>query len=118
PQNAHPAVLSVAYTSEGRFTHGTKSTANARLSPIFCRCFAVKTKKATAPQWPQEKESLVGSDGRLDFGFVDVEVRVDMLHVVVFFERLDQAHHLRGLRASQLDVVLRDHPDFRGRGRD
>src|SRR5229473_2391510 len=39
-----------------------------------------------------------------------------MLHVVVLFEGFDQAHHLGGLRARQLDVVLRDHGDLR-RGR-
>src|SRR5207248_7525554 len=37
-QNSRPAVLSVA-SVEGRFAHGTKSTANARLSPTFCGCF-------------------------------------------------------------------------------
>src|SRR4029077_1841981 len=36
-----------------------------------------------------------------------------MLHVIVFFKRFDEAHHLRGLRAGQLDVILRDHSDFR-----
>ena len=31
----------------------------------------------------------VGADGCLDFGFVDIEVGVDVLHVVVLFERFD-----------------------------
>ena len=59
-----------------------------------------------------EKQSI-GADGGLNFGLVDVEVRVDVLYVVVLFEGFDQAHHLRGLRAGQLDVVLRNHADFR-----
>src|SRR6267142_386538 len=65
--------------------------------------------------WPSSKlqSELVRADSGLDFRFVDIEVRVNMLHVVVFFERFHQANHLRGLRARQLDVVLRDHRDFR-----
>src|ERR1700682_3926671 len=38
-----------------------------------------------------------------------------MLHVVVLFARFHQALYLRGLRARQLDVILWDHGDLRGR---
>jgi hypothetical protein len=38
-----------------------------------------------------------------------VEVGVDVLHVVVIFERLDQPNHRRGLMAFELDVILRNH---------
>ena len=34
----------------------------------------------------------------------------------MFFEGFDQAHHLGGLRTGELDIVLRDHGDLRGRG--
>ena len=40
---------------------------------------------------------------------VDIEIGVDVLHVVVFFERFHQADHLARGRAFQLDVVLRNH---------
>src|SRR5260370_42127007 len=67
-------------------------------------------------QWllgkPENRRDLVGADGRLNFGFVDIEVGVDVLHVVVLLECFDQAHHLRSLRACQLDVVLRDQSHF------
>ena len=46
-------------------------------------------------------------DGGLNFLFVDVEVGVDVLHVVVILERLDHAQHLLRLRAAELDVILR-----------
>ena len=49
---------------------------------------------------------------------IDIEVRVDVLHVIVVFERFDQANHLRGRRAFQLDVILRNHGDARGDGFD
>src|SRR5260370_12686864 len=70
--------------------------------------------KATAlPQWPWKNHTAsVGAHSRLDFGFVDVEVGVDVLHVIVLFESFDKAHHLRGLRARQLNVVLPHHSHF------
>src|SRR4029077_15909353 len=40
---------------------------------------------------------------------VDVEIRVDILHVVLIFKRFHQPDHLAGRRAFQLDVVLRNH---------
>src|SRR2546429_4227982 len=54
---------------------------------------------------------------RLNLRLIDVEVGVNMLHVVVLFERLDQPHHLHRLRTSELDVILRHHCDFRRRDR-
>src|SRR5438046_7335420 len=56
---------------------------------VSLQLFHGKKEKATARQRPQEKESLVRADSRLDFGFVDVEVCVNVLHVVVFFKSLD-----------------------------
>ena len=61
----------------------------------------------------ENKRSSVGPDRRLDFRFVNVEVRVHVLHVVVFFEGFYESHHLRCLRARQLDVILRHHADLR-----
>src|SRR5215469_1911960 len=47
---------------------------------------------------------------------IDIEVGVDVLDIIVIFESLDQADHLSGLLAFELDIVLRDHGDFcRGR---
>src|SRR5205807_6516720 len=40
---------------------------------VSLQLFHGKKEKATGPQRPQEKESLVRADSRLDFGFVDVE---------------------------------------------
>ena len=51
--------------------------------------------------------------GGLDFFFVDIEVRVNVLHIVVIFERLNHSQHLLRLRPGQLDVVLR-HPGHLG----
>ena len=45
------------------------------------------------------KFRLVRSNCRLNFRLVDIEISVDVLHVVVFFQSFDEAHHLRGLRA-------------------
>ena len=42
-------------------------------------------------------------------GFVDIEVGVDFLHVVVIFDGFHQAQHLLRVAAFELDVVLRDH---------
>ncbi len=40
---------------------------------------------------------------------IDVEVRVDVLHVVMIFERFHQANHRTRSRAFEFDVVLRNH---------
>lgn len=45
-------------------------------------------------------------------GFIDIEVGVNFLHVVVVFHGFHQAQHLLGATAFQLDVVLRDHRHF------
>jgi len=58
-------------------------------------------------------EDLAGDRG-LHFFLVDVEVGVNVLDVVVIFEGFDHAHHLLGLRAAELDVILGDESDFRG----
>ena len=49
----------------------------------------------------------------LDFLLVDVEVRPDVLGVVVILERVHQLQHLLRLLALELDVVLRQHRDLR-----
>ena len=54
----------------------------------------------------------VCADSGLNFTLVDIEVRVDVLHVIVFFQRFHQPEHLLGLFAGQLDVVLGNHRDF------
>jgi len=46
----------------------------------------------------------------LQLFLIHVEIRIDVLDVVVIFNRFQQADHLAGGRALQLDVVLRDHP--------
>ena len=54
---------------------------------------------------------------RLQLLLVDIEVGVDVLHVVVIFERFAQPQHAAGVLAFQLDQVLGHHGDggvFRG----
>ncbi len=73
----------------------------------------------TLSQREREKESLLNPPNKTEeasegsrrghVGFVDVEVRVNLLHVVVVFHGFHQAQHLLGTTAFQLDVVLRDH---------
>ena len=58
-----------------------------------------KTKSACAMKRPKEhgpsergpynSSALLGADGSLDFRFVDVEIGVDVLHVIVLFEGFD-----------------------------
>lgn len=40
-----------------------------------------------APSFVRTPQLLVGSNRRLNFRLVDVEVRIHVLHVVVFFQR-------------------------------
>src|SRR5258708_1587774 len=44
---------------------------------------------------------------------VYIEIRIHILHVVLIFQGLQQADHLVGGCAFELDVVLRNHPDLR-----
>ena len=46
--------------------------------------------------------------------FLDVEVREDVLDVLVVFELFHEPEHLIRLFAGQLHVRLGDHGDFRG----
>src|SRR5580692_6690928 len=57
---------------------------------------------------------ILGGNGGLDFLFVDIEVRIYALHIVVIFERFDHPKHLLRLLAAQFDVVLRN-PGYLGR---
>src|SRR6267154_3041592 len=50
----------------------------------------------------------------LNLRLINVEIGVDVLHVVVLFKGFDQPNHLRSLRTGELDVILRDHANFRG----
>src|SRR5215471_15182119 len=68
---------------------------------------------AFSKRWSKNAGSVC-AHCRLNLRFVNVEVGVNVLHVIVLFERLHQAQHLRGLRAGQLDGVLRYHAEFRG----
>src|ERR1700739_4961355 len=88
-------------------------------------CERAQSEKATCgiTWWPFDKpgirkSDLIRADGGLDFRFVDVEVGVNVLHIVMLFEGFHQAQHLRGLRAGKLDVILRNHADFRRRRSD
>ena len=81
------------------------------------RC-ALKEKTATedSTRWPVRKgpRNSVGPHGRLNFRLVDVEIGVNVLHVVVFFQGFYQAQHLLGLLPRQFNVVLRHHAHFGG----
>src|SRR5208282_3345565 len=63
------------------------------------------------------REQRLACYGCLNFLFVDVEVRVDVLHVVVLFHSFHHAQHLLRLLARELDVVLRHKRYFGRRGR-
>jgi hypothetical protein len=101
--------------------HRTKSTAFRASLPALCAADGSrnsanqKKRPVRDANWPRKnlQFNLVRSHSRLNLRFVNVEVRVDMLHIIVFFESFYQPHHLGGLRARQLDVVLRDHGDLR-----
>src|ERR1700693_4987405 len=67
--------------------------------------------------WKRRASEALARYRRLHFLLVDVEVRVDVLHVVVIFQRFDHPHHLLRLRPAQLDVILRYEADFCGRRR-
>jgi hypothetical protein len=44
----------------------------------------------------QQRYSSVGANGGLDFRFVDIEVGVDVLNVIVLFESFDEPQHRGG----------------------
>src|SRR6266481_8326369 len=58
---------------------------------------------------PARSITLVRADGRLDFALVNIKIRVYVLYVVVFFQRLDQPQHLLGLLAGQFHIILWNH---------
>lgn len=49
------------------------------------------------------------SQALIHFALVYVEVRIHFLNVVVVVESFVKFHHLFGVSALELDVVLRDH---------
>jgi hypothetical protein len=87
----------------------TQSKANTAVVPHFFLLASAKDSKKKAATELSEaaskidlyknthKERLVGAHRRLNFRLVNVKVRVDMLHVIVLFQRLDEPHHLRSL---------------------
>src|SRR5438477_6884426 len=68
----------------------------------------VRSDPGSMPRMRRLRASVTATGG----GLVDVEVRPHVLDVVVVFERLHQAHHLIGLLAVELDVVLRVHAEL------
>src|SRR5208337_3418517 len=68
-----------------------------------------KTAIEIRPMAAAENRCLVCANCRLNFRFVDIEVGVDVLHVIVFFQCFHQPQHLRSLLPGKLDVVLRHH---------
>lgn len=59
-------------------------------------------------------EGRLAGDGGLHFFFVDVEVGVNVLDVVVIFESFHHAHHLLRLLAAQFHIILGNEADFGG----
>jgi hypothetical protein len=104
--------------------HGHKSTVFPISLPEICtlRCVTSercnKNDQRIQPRWPYRKKKsrksnpLVRSDGRLDLRFVDIEVCIHMLYIVMLFEGFNQPNHLHSLCAGQLYVVLRNHADL------
>ncbi len=69
------------------------------------------------PRQAAQPEALAGHCG-LNFLFVDVEVCVDVLHVVVIFECFHHAEHLLRRCAGELHSILRHPTNFGRRWRD
>src|SRR5277367_3086245 len=80
---------------------GTSVRAGRNRREVISRCHAARCK--------------LSGHRRLDFLFVYVEIGVDVLDVIVIFQRLDHSQHLLRLRPGQLDVVLRHEGNFSGR---
>jgi len=76
----------------GRTVYGVLDVAARGLSEELCSCRNEKTRRARL------KWRSVGADSRLNLRLIDIEIGVDVLHVVVLFERFHQPDHLRGLR--------------------
>src|SRR5512135_2136685 len=62
--------------------------------------------RTTTVPFPRSRPCRSAAEGG-KFLFIDVEIRVDVLDVVVLFERLQELHELLGLPARHLDGVLR-----------
>src|SRR5262249_49770892 len=59
------------------------------------------------------KQKILSSHLFQEF-LIHIEVRVHVLHVVVFLESLNQTDHLRRLLAFELDIVLWNHGNVGG----
>jgi len=95
PAAAHPAFCPDRYARAVSWTQGVRGVGRAPPGDSLLRlCQGVKLR------------------------FLDVEVREDVLDVLVVFELFHEPEHLIRLFAGQLHVRLGDHGDFRGSGRD
>src|SRR5579864_4365788 len=64
---------------------------------------------------PNTRTWIAGRSGqRLHLLLIDVEVRVDALHVVVLLESLVQLQHRGSVLSFEAHRSLRNHSDFRG----
>lgn len=59
-----------------------------------------------------KSRDLVSTRHGFDFLLVDIEIRVDVLHVIVVFHVFDHAQHLLCLRAGELHIILGNPGDF------
>src|ERR1051325_6194303 len=68
----------------------------------------------SVPQSIPNTRTAVGrrSGQRFHLLFVDIEVGIDILNVVMLFEDFAQLQHAAGVLSFELDEVLRDHSDF------
>src|SRR6266852_7935569 len=107
-KNAAPDCFPV---SAGRFVHrGANSPPEASEIPAKYLAVSSGTSKRKGVGRPGQRTNvsrLMGANGSLNFRFVDIEIGVNVLHVVVFFECFDEAEHLGGLRAGQFDGIPR-----------
>src|ERR1700741_3536811 len=84
----------------------------------------VERKDKTKRRYCGGAENLFASvPGNLPSNFleeflIDVEVGVHILHVILFFQGFEKSNNLGGGLALQLDVILRNHRDTGGTGRD
>ncbi len=71
-------------------------------TPLFGIVAEAKKEKERKKEDRQECLSykLIRADCFLDLRLINIEIRIDVLHVVVFFQGFNQTDHLIGLRAG------------------
>ena len=84
---------------------------NERLS-FHCVKHRIEQTKRRPTRTAQTQNRTLLARNFLQLLLVNVEVGVNTLHVVVVFDRFQQADHLVGSLSFQLDVILRDHSYF------